>query len=158
MVVWGGRDENFSVVNTGGKYNPGTNSWAPTSTTNAPTARDRHTAVWTGSQMIVWGGFDDSFNDVNTGGRYNPGTDSWTATTMGNAPAARESHTAVWTGSVMIVWGGFDNLNFVDFNTGGRYNPNTNSWTATSTTNAPDARELAHRRLDWQRNDRLGWL
>jgi len=45
-----------------------------TSTTNAPTARDGHTAVWTGSQMIVWGG---NYNDgvgfpitLNTGGRY----------------------------------------------------------------------------------------
>ena len=30
--------------------------WTATSTTNAPTARDYHTAVWTGSEMIVWGG------------------------------------------------------------------------------------------------------
>ena len=34
----------------------------------------------------------------------------------------------------MIVWGGW---NEVEFNTGGRYNPGTDSWTATSTTNAP---------------------
>src|SRR5260370_910507 len=33
-----------------------TDQWGVTSTTNAPTARDRHTAVWTGSEMIVWGG------------------------------------------------------------------------------------------------------
>ena len=31
-------------------------SWTATSTTNAPTARSGHTAVWTGSEMIVWGG------------------------------------------------------------------------------------------------------
>jgi hypothetical protein len=31
-------------------------AWAATSTVNAPTARDLHTAVWTGSEMIVWGG------------------------------------------------------------------------------------------------------
>jgi N-acetylneuraminic acid mutarotase len=123
MVVWGGQDENFSGTNTGGRYNPSTNSWTLTSTTNAPTGRTRHTAVWTGSQVVVWGGFDDSFNDVNTGGRYDPGTDSWTATNTVNAPDARELHTAVWTGTEMIVWGGFDNFNFVDFNTGGRYNP-----------------------------------
>ena len=155
MVVWGGRNENFSLVNTGGKYNPGTNSWTPTSTTNAPTARDRHTAVWTGSQMIVWGGFDNSFNDVNTGGRYNPGTDSWTTTTTGNAPAPRESHTAVWTGSEMIVWGGFDNFNFVDFNTGGRYNPSTNTWTATSTNNVPEARE--NHTAVWTGSEMIVW-
>ena len=91
--------------------------------------------------MIVWGGVDDFFNDLNTGGRYNPGTDSWTATTTSTAPAARRSHTAIWTGTEMIVWGGFDDFNFVDFNTGGRYNPNTNTWTATSTNNVPEARD-----------------
>ena len=31
-------------------------TWTPTSTTNAPTARNQHSAVWTGSEMIVWGG------------------------------------------------------------------------------------------------------
>ena len=44
-------------LNTGGRYNPGTDSWTATSTTNAPTARHCHTAVWTGSEMIVWGGY-----------------------------------------------------------------------------------------------------
>jgi hypothetical protein len=32
-------------------------TWTATSTTNAPSARWDHTAVWTGSEMIVWGGF-----------------------------------------------------------------------------------------------------
>src|SRR5258705_1435502 len=52
--------------------------------------------------------------------------DSWTATSTSSAPAARYYHTAVWTGSEMIVWGGTDNSSF--FNTGGRYNPGTDSW------------------------------
>jgi hypothetical protein len=72
MIVWGGYvynpNQNF---NTGGRYNPGTNSWTATSTTNAPDAREAHTAVWTGSEMIVWGGYALSSNqDLNTGGRY----------------------------------------------------------------------------------------
>src|SRR5437899_6290546 len=33
-------------------------TWTATSTTNAPAARDTHTAVWTGSEMIVWGGWN----------------------------------------------------------------------------------------------------
>ena len=155
MIVWGGEDNSFGPVNTGGKYNPGTNSWTATSTTNAPTGRDLHTAVWTGSEMIVWGGFDESFNDVNTGGRYNPGTNSWTATSTSNAPAARQLHTAVWTGSEMIVWGGLDDSTFVDVNTGGRYNPNTNSWTATSPNNVPQAREK-HTAI-WTGSDMIVW-
>ena len=57
MIVWGGYD-GITHLNTGGRYNPGTDSWTATSTTNAPTGRFDHTAVWTGSEMIVWGGFD----------------------------------------------------------------------------------------------------
>ena len=33
-------------------------TWTPTTLTNAPSARDEHTAVWTGSEMIVWGGLN----------------------------------------------------------------------------------------------------
>src|SRR6266436_4096246 len=110
-------------------------TWTATSTISAPTARDGHTAVWTGSEMIVWGG-QDSLGYVNTGGRYNPASDSWTATSTVNAPSARFGHTAVWTGSEMIVWGG------PEVKTGGRYNPITDTWTAMSTINAPTARYL----------------
>ena len=61
--------KNAADFNTGGRYNPDTDSWTATSTTNAPSARDLHTAVWTGSEMIVWGG-EDRISVLNTGGRY----------------------------------------------------------------------------------------
>src|SRR6059058_3196589 len=67
MIVWGGYY--FDNTNTGGRYNPSTNTWIASSTINAPTARVEHTGVWTGSEMLVWGGIDDS-GLVNTGGRY----------------------------------------------------------------------------------------
>ena len=56
MIVWGGDNGISDCLNTGGKYSPSTDSWAATSTTNAPDARVAYTAVWTGSEMIVWGG------------------------------------------------------------------------------------------------------
>ena len=59
MIVWGGFNGS-SFLNTGGRYNPSTDSWTATSTTNAPAARESHTAVWTGSEMIVWGGYNGS--------------------------------------------------------------------------------------------------
>ena len=136
MIIWGGY-VNGNASNTGGRYNPVTNTWTATSTTNAPAARYLHTAVWTGSEMIIWGGWNG--NILNTGGRYNPSTNTWTATSVAGAPPARWHHTAVWTGSEMIVWGGEDR-NGNALNTGGRYNPNTDTWTATSTTSAPSAR------------------
>jgi hypothetical protein len=68
MIGWGGfGGGNF--FNSGRRYNPDTDSWTATTTTNAPTAREVHTAVWTGSEMIVWGGGGDS-GYLNTGGRY----------------------------------------------------------------------------------------
>src|SRR5216117_2577728 len=66
--------------------------------------------------------------------------DTWTATTTTNAPTRRLGPTSVWTGSHMIIWGGYAAPAPQYFNTGGRYNPATNSWMPTSTTNAPSAR------------------
>src|SRR5689334_25298293 len=106
-------------TNTGGRYDPGTDSWTATTTTNSPDRR-AGVAVWANGEMIVWGGTDNGVFGLNTGGRYNPSTDSWTATNTANAPAARFHHTAVWTGSEMIVWGGGE---FVELTTGGGYNP-----------------------------------
>src|SRR5262245_52271940 len=142
MIIWGGYsyDGTSHYLNTGGRYNPSTNSWIPTNTINAPVGRDYPTAVWTGNEMIVWGGGDGTPNPLNTGGRYNPNTNSWTATSTTNAPSGRTAHTAVWTGARMIVWGGVSNQ--VNVNTGGRYTPSTDTWTATSTTNAPSGRQV----------------
>ena len=149
MIVWGGLGP--IPLNTGGRYNPSTDSWVATTTTNAPAVRSYHTAVWTGNEMIVWGGLNDD-NLLNSGGRYNPITDSWIPTTITNAPDARYLHTAVWTGNEMIVWGGLnDNL----LNSGGRYNPSTDSCVATTTTNAPTARSF-HTAV-WTGNEMIVW-
>ena len=140
MIVWGGTNQTIAL-NTGGKYNPATDSWAATSAANAPVGRFAHTSIWSGSEMDVWGGLDSTLNDYDTGGRYNPTADSWTAISTLNAPSARDSHSAVWTGSEMLIWGGVCCNPGVDYNTGGRYNPGTDSWTATGTANVPHARD-----------------
>ena len=54
--MWGGYASCCGYVNTGGRYNPSTDSWTATSTFNAPDGRYAHTAIWTGNRMIVWGG------------------------------------------------------------------------------------------------------
>jgi N-acetylneuraminic acid mutarotase len=155
MIVWGGFNIGGSTFfNNGGRYNPITDSWTGTSTTNAPAARSRHGAVWSGSQMIVWGGRDLSNLGFNTGGRYDPNTDSWAATSTTNAPAGRSIPTAIWTGSEMIIWGGETGQAAV-FNTGGRYNPSIDSWTATSTTNAPSAQQ-DHSAV-WTNSEMIVW-
>lgn len=108
--------------------------WRMASMTNAPTARQYHTAVWTGTHMIVWGGSSDD-DTLDTGGVYDPVTDTWTSTSTVGAPSARYWHTAVWTGSRMIIWGG-------NGATGGVYDPVTDTWTPTSMDGAPDGRGL----------------
>jgi len=154
MIIWGGRDTS-SELNTGGRYNPTTDNWTATSTTNAPAGRSLHTAVWSGTEMIVWGGYDDVTGITNTGGRYNPSIDSWTATSTSNAPAGRSLHTAVWSGSEMIVWGGGGCVLGCSLNTGGRYHPSTDSWIATSPTNAPAAR-FEHTAV-WTGSEMIVW-
>ena len=65
MIVWGGQSDLSSFENTGGRYNPSTDSWTATSLPFVPCPPDGvcllegrfgHTAVWTGTEMIVWGG------------------------------------------------------------------------------------------------------
>ncbi len=57
MLTWGG-----SFDSSGGRYNPATDSWKPTTKVNAPFERagGRWSTVWTGEQMIIWGGIDDT--------------------------------------------------------------------------------------------------
>ena len=128
MIVWGG--VNISgYLNTGGRYDPGTNSWTATSTTNAPAAPRRS-----------HGSVDRQRNDRLGRERPRPHVehrrqiqsrhrqlDSHQHHQRAHCP---RNHTAVWTGSEMIVWGGSDGFDYL--NTGGRYNPSTDSWTATA--------------------------
>lgn len=59
----------------------------------------------------------------------------WTLTSIGaGVPSGRAGHTTVWTGTRMIVWGGNDATGVTYFNTGGQYDPVTDTWTATATT------------------------
>src|SRR5439155_1137708 len=82
--------------------------------------------------------------------------DTWTPTSITNAPTARADHTAVWTGSEMILWGGCNGTVVCNpLNTGGRYDPSTDSWTATSTTNAPAGRD--YHTAVWTGSEMIVW-
>lgn len=140
MVIWGGQNSGGTLLGTGGRYNPSTNAWSAVTATGAPTARSGHTAVWTGSKMIIWGGNDTSGTVTNSGKLYDPAADTWTSMTTTGAPVGRSGHIAVWTGSKMIVWGGYINNSLTMTNTGGIYDPATNTWAAVTTTGAPVAR------------------
>lgn len=129
-------------------------AWKALPQNNAPSPRERHTAVWTGSKMIVWGGLTEGNPAATaTGGIYDPAAQTWSPTSMVNAPPPRHSHTAIWTGSTMIVWGGYG-LSAPE-NTGGIYDPATNTWTAMSTLQAPQGR-TRHTSV-WSNNLMMVW-
>jgi N-acetylneuraminic acid mutarotase len=105
MIVWGGRDAG-GVLGDGGAYDPGGDTWTPLSSDRAPSAREGHTAVWTGTRMIVWGGQDGSGRPLGDGASYDPISDRWSAVSLDGAPTARSGHVATWQDDRMIVWGG----------------------------------------------------
>ena len=153
MVIWGGESAGY-YLHSGGRFNPALNAWSASSLNGAPSGRILHTAVWTGSAMLIWGGFDQA--PTATGARYYPATDSWLQINKTNAPAARSRHTAVWTGTEMIVWGGVTNGLISPYvNTGGRYNPFRNAWTATLT-NAPLVGRADHTAV-WTGSEMIVW-
>lgn len=151
-IAWGGctgTPNCQTPENSGGHYDPATDTWTPTGTTNAPSGRWFHGAVWTGDEMIVWGGSngDDTLND---GGRYDPATDTWTPVGQSGAPSKRYSMQAIWTGDLMIIWGGR-----LGGRTGGRYNPATDSWTPVSK-NDPGANRSYHAAV-WTGTEMIIW-
>ncbi len=153
MMVWGGSESSGFVTATGGRYNPTSDTWVPTSTgASVPAARQGHTAVWTGAEMIVWGGVGIGY--MNTGGRYSPAADSWLPTSTGTSvPAGRRYHSAIWTGTEMIVWGGGTPTGT---NTGGRYSPTGDSWTPTGLGSGVPAPKANHSTV-WTGSEMVVW-
>src|SRR5262249_44703053 len=128
-------------LDSGGRYDPATDTWSGVTLTGAPAARQDHTAVWTGTEMLIWGGrSSDSITMTYyaDGGRYNPATDTWAALTGAGGPSGRALHGAGWTGSRMIVWGGAGNA--PPDSTGGMFDPSTGTWQPTSLLHAPAPR------------------
>lgn len=142
MIVWGGTDANGLETNTGGRYDPATDTWTATSTVNAPGVRYGHHAVWTGTRMLVWGGLTGGVSIPATlyddGGAYDPVADTWTPLTLVSAPGMRYGATDAWSGSEWVVWGGHLST---DLDTGGIYDPVADTWTATSLTGSPSPRQ-----------------
>lgn len=155
MIVWGGYHTDSYPheynLDDGARWSPLTDAWTPIAGAGAPTARSRHSAIWTGSQMIIWGG-----SGTNTGGRYDPSLDSWTATSITGAPSARSRHVAVWTGQAMIVWGGYYYVTPPLPTSGGRYDPVSDSWTPTSTGTATPGGRWNHTGV-WTGTELIAW-
>lgn len=141
LVVWGGATAGGAVLGDGAVLNLATNTWSSITATGAPSARREFYSVVNTIQntMIVWAGYNMATqNMVGDGSSYNPVTNTWTPITNTNAPIPRSGASAVWSGTEMIIFGGHGQAVADRYlNTGARYNPAFNVWTATSTTGAP---------------------
>lgn len=145
MIVWGGSSE-AGWINTGGRYDPVTDTWRPMSTDGAPVRRGDHSAVWTGAETLVWGGWGPVPNTMNPradGARYDPVTDQWRPMAAGGPRGDRSS--AVWTGSEMIFWS----------HGGGRYDPVLDLWRPVCVTNAPES-HAGHTAI-WTGSEMIIW-
>jgi N-acetylneuraminic acid mutarotase len=155
MIVWGGSFGNA----TGGRYNPATDTWAAISMIGVPEARVGATVIWTGTAMIIWGGNVYSSGDgLSTGARYFPGTNTWQPTRNDlTTPSPRTRHSAVWTGAEMMVWGGEPRAgNRQYLNSGGRYDPIGNTWSAIAIDAATPTARSAHVAV-WTGSEMIIW-
>jgi hypothetical protein len=133
MIVWGGKWERsvypeYPSVNLddGAAYDPVMNQWHLFPT--APLAgRERHVAVWTGSEMIIWGGVN-STGVLHDGAALNPSTGKWRQ--IPDAPFTFREPLAVWTGVEMIVVGTEFTPNAITRQRvrAAAYDPVTNRW------------------------------
>jgi N-acetylneuraminic acid mutarotase len=137
MIIWGGQSIDGSTYYAdGAAYDPVSDTWTTLESTNAPSARAQHTAVWTGTQMIVWGGLDSS-TFIGEGYTYEPSAGSglkWQQMSPTNEPSARVT-TAVWSGTDFFVFGGYNSGG--PQQDGAFYNPGTNTWFSRASLSSP---------------------
>ncbi len=142
MIVWGGATAPNVYPIIGGRLNPATGVWIPTSTNGQLVpGRALQATAWIPPQMFVWGGIE-GYTPVETGAAYDVNQDDWRYIRRIGVPPARYLHTGVEARGELLVWGGLGTgSNF--FNTGGRYDSATDTWTPTAGLVAPTAR-IAH--------------
>lgn len=169
MIVWGGETIGTvdpTLLNSGGRYDPISRTWTPTSRIDAPEARTDHTMVWTGSEVLVWGGRNEAGEVLGDGSRYDAETDTWSPISPLNAPESRRGHTAVWAATGpnegrMIIWGGSRELGSggepgeTAANGGGVYDPETDVWSPLATLNAPTPRVFHS--ATWTGSEMIVW-
>jgi N-acetylneuraminic acid mutarotase len=148
MIVWGGYvDPSPTEINTGGRYNPVSKVWTPTTLNGAAEKRyfaRSDSSVWTGQAMFIYGGWADYPWEVNLTDLYyptdgpviEPQQDFWEARSDGVAPRIADAR--VFTGDEVIVWGGGRQSTWL--NDGARYDLKRDIWRPISQVNAPSGR------------------
>ena len=145
MIIWGGKTHSNSLLKTGARFDPRTNSWE-----SMPTLKPdinylgyfQHSAVWTGSELIILG--------EQLLGRYRPSLGIWTHPRMDVMPESNYNATTVWTGQEVLHWGGSNNIANAYV-----YEPATDRWSMRSDNNAPASRK--HPSSVWTGIEMIVW-
>jgi hypothetical protein len=155
MVVWGGTGwAPPQPLNTGARYDPGSDSWSSMNYTNVPAGRTHHTAVFNGTETIVWGGLGFAPSEpLDDGGIYNASTNLWRP--ISGSGVARQKHSAVWMDQVMTVWGGEPDMTGVATNSGDAFRPEYDCWGLVTQNLAPVARKDYS--AVWADNEMIIW-
>jgi hypothetical protein len=138
VLVAGGRDSSFTVLNTAELYDPTTGHW--TSTNPLKVGRTNATAslITSGThngQVMLAGGTDGNGHILNSVEFYDPTSNSWTAgTATENMPTARVFQNAVTLGNGHILVLGGSNKTSGRLNSADVYDPGTDTWSSFSTT------------------------
>jgi len=155
MIIWGGETEggvsSLSLLNSGGAYDPVTDTWTNTTLVAAPAPTRCHSAIWTGVEMIIFGGQTNTglacgISSIGTGTRYEPLTDSWNSISDSPVSSTLSSARVIWTGDRLITW--FDNE-------GARFNPANNTWMGVSADGSPSSRR--RHTLVWTGSEMIVW-
>lgn len=106
-----------------------------------PTGLSHQTsAVWIGNGLFIYDG--GSYNKTRKGAVWNRATGQWTLVSTTNAPQSVANFGLAWTGSRVVLWGGIDTAGIVNVRkSGALYDPATDTWSGTTITGAPQARQ-----------------
>ena len=137
MIVFGGAtDDGFT--NTGGVYDPGTNSWEDTFEATAPFA-SRHAVAWFDGKMVVAGGNDKFGNRLKGAHIYDHANLEWTVMQGAGAEPYGILGTLAEVDGFLVFYGG-DGCGGAGFPDGWVFSDTTPGITGFQIANAPGCR------------------
>jgi hypothetical protein len=103
MLVWGGSGGS-DVYADGASYDPVSDTWAAIASPGDAVGRQRHQALWTGTQMLIYGGNDSADDPIAGGLAYDPATDTWEEIPP-DPLGTLDTRYVEWTGTRMLLVG-----------------------------------------------------
>jgi N-acetylneuraminic acid mutarotase len=136
MFVWGGMDEQGNRLDSGGAYNPTTDTWRVVNLDGAPSPREFATCVPMDGGVFVWGGAE-AVALRGDGAVWDPASNTWSSISDSNDPSPRVRGIGLWTGEKVLLWGG-EKFDSKQEKSGALFDPVENAWEPISTNLAPD--------------------